>query len=83
MHIIMYIHTLYVHVYVFIHVQCIYIQCTNNKHVHGILYASSIPLFNISRFLPLKDLVWEQLHALETQHGTPNGTKPVYVETDV
>ncbi|CAI8001256.1 Ras association domain-containing protein 2 [Geodia barretti] len=37
----------------------------------------------IQRYLPLKDLVWEQLHALEAQHGTPNGTKPVYVETDV
>jgi hypothetical protein len=37
----------------------------------------------IGRFLPWKDLIWEQLHELEGQHGTPNGTKPVYVETDV
>ena len=36
-----------------------------------------------TRFLPWKDMIWQQLHELESQHGTPNGTKPVYIETDV
>ena len=61
-------------------------QCRVLKDQNCIYY-SRLARYNLSaylcRFLPLKDLVWERLNALETQHGTPNGTKPVYVETDV
>ena len=63
----------------------VYCTCTCLWKLHTVMdiHVYESVCLHSTRFLPWKDLIWEQLHELEGQHGTPNGTKPVYVETDV